>query len=181
MKAKIKWKTIPKWKGYYKASSNGKIKSLERIIYKIRNEKKISQKVTEKILTPFVDKDGYKCVLLSRNGKTIYTSIHRLVAMTFLSNPQNKPMVNHKDGNKANNHVSNLEWCTHKENEKHALINGLKSRGSNFSSAKLHETDIPTIRKQLKDKVPATQIARKYGVHSCIIYGIRDGKLWRHA
>lgn len=69
---------------------------------------------------------GYKRVTLSINGKEERWSVHRLVALLFIPNPDKKLEVNHKDGNKENNSVSNLEWCTRSENEKHAHANGLK-------------------------------------------------------
>lgn len=71
-------------------------------------------------------KIGYSIVTLSKNGKSYKEYIHRLVAKTFLSNPLNKEYVNHKDGNKQNNCVSNLEWCTPSENNYHAFQTGLK-------------------------------------------------------
>lgn len=70
---------------------------------------------------------GYKEVLLYLNNKPKYVTIHRLVALAFLSNPENKPTVNHKDGNKLNNYVGNLEWATYQENNKHAILTGLRN------------------------------------------------------
>lgn len=71
---------------------------------------------------------GYRQVGLSANGHSKSVKVHRLVALAFIPNPQNKPDVNHKDGNKANNCLSNLEWCTEKENVQHAVRMGLFRR-----------------------------------------------------
>ena len=71
------------------------------------------------------DRDGYPSVDVYQDGMRKTKRVHRLVAETFLPNPDNKPEVNHKDGNKHNNHVSNLEWVTSKENCRHAWDNGL--------------------------------------------------------
>lgn len=76
-------------------------------------------------LTPTLDKYGYLKIKLSIKGKTYYRTIHRLVAETFIPNPNNLPQVNHIDGNKLNNDVSNLEWVTPKENTLHAYLTGL--------------------------------------------------------
>ena len=68
------------------------------------------------VLKPGVDSKGYKFVNVYDNGKPFHLSIHRAVALTFIPNPNNLPQVNHIDENKQNNHVSNLEWCTNKQN-----------------------------------------------------------------
>lgn len=105
------WKDIEKFRGLYKISNLGNVKSL----------------VSNKILSPAIiayrdnKKTGYYVVNLK--GKLYY--IHRLVAETFIPNFNNLPQVNHKDGNKKNNCVENLEWCTNSENIKHAYKNGL--------------------------------------------------------
>lgn len=80
-----------------------------------------------KYMKPREDKDGYLRVGLAIKSKTKYFYVHRLVAQTFLSNPNDLPQVNHKDGNKKNNHYSNLEWCTIQENNLHALRTGLRN------------------------------------------------------
>lgn len=109
------WKDIEGYEGYYKISNLGNVKSIPRngTIKK------------EKILTPVKNQDGYLKVLLSKNGKRKSVSIHRLVANAFIKNNLNKLTVNHKDGNKLNNKISNLEWATHKEQTNHAYKNNL--------------------------------------------------------
>lgn len=77
------------------------------------------------ILAPKVDKDGYYCVCLRKDNKNHHYTIHRLVAIHFIDNLFDKPCVNHKDGNKTNNLVTNLEWVTISENTKHAYDTGL--------------------------------------------------------
>lgn len=74
------------------------------------------------------DKDGYKLVNLSRNKKIYTKKVHRLVAQTFIPNPNNYPEVNHKDGDKANNRVENLEWVTHQQNIVHSYKYGLRKK-----------------------------------------------------
>jgi len=71
------------------------------------------------------NKKGYPIVYLRKNGKSHVLTVHRLVATAFIPNPDNKPQVNHIDGNKTNNYVDNLEWCTNSENMDHAIRMGL--------------------------------------------------------
>lgn len=107
------WKEIKNYEGIYQVSNAGFVR---RILAK--NGKKI-----ERILKNKKKKSGYLFVCLSRNNEQKYFHIHRLVADAFLLNPQKKPCVNHKDMNKENNHVSNLEWVTIHENNIHARKN----------------------------------------------------------
>lgn len=100
------WKAIPGYEGLYEVSNAGNVRSLFR--YK-------------KTLKPLTNLAGYKHVFLCKNKKSHIMLIHRLVAMAFIDNPQNKPCVNHLDGNKSNNHVTNLEWATYSENERHSF------------------------------------------------------------
>lgn len=117
---KSKW--IRKIKGLehivgYKVYINGDIESY----IKRYNHSFIVSKKPNKKLKPTITKKGYLRVDLKGKGY----SVHRLVAMAFIPNPLNKPQVNHIDGNKNNNNVKNLEWCTNSENQKHAVANGL--------------------------------------------------------
>lgn len=73
-----------------------------------------------------INRNGYSMVVLSNNGRAKNCSVHRLVAEAYIPNPENKPEVNHKDSNRKNNSVSNLEWCTHSENMKHGYKYGFK-------------------------------------------------------
>lgn len=99
------------------------IKGYEK--YKISNKGEVENIKTGRILKKDASRKYYE-VVLSSNGKTKKYAIHRLVATHFIPNPENKPQVNHKDGNKLNNNVSNLEWVTRSENILHSYANNLQ-------------------------------------------------------
>ncbi len=115
------WKDIEGYEGLYQVSNLGRVKSLER--YQ-QNHSKL-QKVEEKIKIIHIKSNGYQFVQLYKNNIMKNLHIHRLVAQAFIPNPDNKPQINHIDGNKLNNNVTNLEWCTNSENGKHAYKLGL--------------------------------------------------------
>ena len=112
MKEEI-WRPIEGYEGLYEVSSYGRVKSLEKSY--IRKNGIIDHK-SERILIPIKDKDGYLQVKLYKDKKQYTRKLHRLVAEAFLDNPYNKPEVNHKDEDKTNNRVDNLEWCDGKYN-----------------------------------------------------------------
>ena len=93
--------------------------------YKITESGDIYSIKKKRFLIPNTDKDGYYHIGIFRDHKRYWRRLHRLVAAEFIPNPDNKPQVNHKDGNKQNNHVSNLEWVTSIENSRHAWRTGL--------------------------------------------------------
>lgn len=109
--------------------------------------------------------------------------VHRLVAILFVDNPEKKPFVNHKDGNKLNFHYSNLEWVTHRENIDHAIANGLTAdspRGTNHWNNKLDEIHVKTIRKCLKDGMTQQKLADYFKVHRTCISAIACKYHWAH-
>ena len=115
------WKDIKGYEGYYQVSNLGRVKSLSR---KQRNWR--CEFVTkEKILNPYYDTHGYRVVSLRKNNTNKKISVHRLVGKAFIPNTENKPEINHIDGNKENNVVTNLEWVTYSENLIHAWRTGL--------------------------------------------------------
>lgn len=119
------WKDIKGFEGKYKISNLGNVKSVYRTINYIFNNKPKVRRIFEKTLKKSINKFGYEYVCLSDNCKTQKLKIHRLVAQAFIPNSENKPQVNHIDGNKQNNCVFNLEWCNNSENMKHAVKMGL--------------------------------------------------------
>ena len=118
------WKDIVGYEGLYQVSNLGRIRSLDRYVNSaIKNSNKVIKK--GKILKPNPNWNNYLQVHLSKNGKGKMSVVHRLVAQTFIPNPNNLPQVNHIDGNKFNNSIENLEWCTAKENINHSWKLGL--------------------------------------------------------
>ena len=113
------WKDIIGFEGLYKISNLGRVKSLGK------GKSTNPLNCVEKIMKNGLSKRGYEKIKLMKDGSYYYHSIHRLVAINFIDNPENKPQVNHIDGNKSNNKVSNLEWNTPKENIQHSFDNGL--------------------------------------------------------
>ncbi len=119
----IQNKDIVGYEGLYYVTDTGQVFSYTREVYNPATRKTYIRCGCE--LSQETTKTGYKRVIVSKDGKTRKLSVHRLVAELFIPNPENKPQVNHKDGNKANNHVSNLEWTTASENTQHAFDTGL--------------------------------------------------------
>ena len=126
MKDKEIWKDIKNYEGYYQVSNLGRIKRVERKV-KIKNRnREYELLLKENILQCFYCPKGYIRVLLTKDTKPKTYMIHRLVAETFIPNPDNLPQVNHIDGVKNHNNVENLEWCTQSYNIKHSYEIGLR-------------------------------------------------------
>lgn len=113
------WKKIQGFENY-------EISSLGRIKVNLKFRK--YRDYQSKILNPSLDKDGYLRTALTKEGKKYMKQIHRLVALNFITNTNKKPCVNHKNGIKTDNRIENLEWCTVKENNIHAIKIGLSGQ-----------------------------------------------------
>lgn len=138
----------------------------------------ISSKYNKRsILVGGVKKNGYPFVLLSKNNKRFLRTVHRLVAIAFLPNPENKKEVNHIDGNKRNANVSNLEWATRLENGSHASACGLMMRGEAHLDSKLTERDVRDIR---ESALRNGELSKKYCVSTTTIHKIINRLTWRH-
>lgn len=129
------WKDVKGYEGIYKVSNLGMVKRLSTEVF-CRAWKK--RRVKEKVLKPCINTHGYYALNLSHKNKKAPQRLHRIIASAFVPNPENKKEVNHKDGNKLNNALDNLEWVTHRENGIHAYENGLNysAKGADNSLSK---------------------------------------------
>ena len=161
------WRDIKGYEGYYQVSSFGRVRSF--------HHRKIH------VLIPRVSFGYLKVPLCRGKGDENVFFVHILVARTFISNPSNKKIVNHKDGNKQNNHVDNLEWVTQSENLKHAYKTGLLkiARGTESPRAKLTEDEVRYIRKVYKPhdrNFGAVALAETLGVSKYTVSNVIHGK-----
>lgn len=161
------WKVLEKYSNY-SISENGDLK----------NNK------TNKILKSTIHKNGYKHLSikpLGRSGKCISLKLHREVAKYFVPNLDNKPQVNHIDGDKLNNHYTNLEWVTNQENAQHAANIDLLviHKGQANILSKLKDVDILFIRNNY-DLYGPRKLGRMFGVSHVTIININKRKTWNH-
>lgn len=170
------WKDIKGFEGYYQISDQGQVKSLERQITDSVGHIYI---VRERIIKPWKAGRGYFAVTLSKNGKTKASYVHLLVAMAFISNPNNFPTINHINGNKLDNSVGNLEWVSYSYNNQHAYDIGLHKKGEEQYRAKLTEENVREI-KRLGKYATYQQIGDKYHVSQATIRDVLIGKTWKN-
>lgn len=161
-------KNVVGYEGLYVVDENGNVFSVLSNRYK----------------KPIKMASGYLYVHLHNgDGKGKLKRIHRIVAEAYLDNPCNYTQVNHKNGNKQDNHVNNLEWCSNVQNMQHAIKHGLfKTAGENNPSAKLNWEQVIEIRKEYiyRDKQHGTRaLAKKYGVTNVMIGKIVRGECWK--
>ena len=175
----MKWQSISAYEGMYKISNTGIVASLDRYIPHPKSGESL---IKGRILTIQTDANGYKYIHLNKSGKSKAFKIHVLVARAFIKNPKGHPFVNHKDGNKANNNVTNLEWCTQSENEKHAHSIGLKNhKGENHPISQFSNEQILEVRRMFeKDKLSQREIGRKMNMNYKTVHKIVHRQRWAH-
>lgn len=169
-----------------------KMKQIENTNYYVTEEGNVINNKTQKILKPMTI-SGYHYVSILGKKR----SIHSLVAKCYLIKENDRFEINHKDGNRLNNHYSNLEYLSHVENMRHAYKNGLisiesrkenaeaarkiyKNKTNRHTAAKLTKDQVLEIKELLKQKIKQKDIAKKYGVSRTPISHINSGKSWKH-
>lgn len=145
--------------------------------YLVTEDGQVFSEVSGKFLKP--QKRNYFGVDLGRGNQH---SIHRLVAFCYCANPNNYKEVNHIDGDKFNNHFSNLEWCTRSQNAKHGVDLGLipKMQGERNGHAKLTEKEVLQIRKLYNQGVRIADLCRKFGLKPPAMHSLVNYKSWKH-
>lgn len=177
------WKDIQGYENEYAVNSKGEVKSKQRIKSNKWNEFTKPAQMLKGRMT----KKGYLTVVLYQKGKPKTFPIHRLVAQTFIPNPENKPQVNHINGIKTDNRVENLEWVTNEENRIHAVQNGFVAKpnprkGEDTYNHKLSKEDVEFIRQNYikGDKnFGGGALGRKFNVSSSLIVLIAKNLRWR--
>lgn len=160
-KTSARWRIIEEYPDY-EASDTGEIRNRH----------------TGRMLSSFKDKDGYRIVHVQSGGSTCNRRVHRLVAKTFLEDDPDRDQVNHKNGDKADNRVSNLEWCTRSENTRHAYDNDLfkaNIRPAIDAHTKLKGDDRRNVLRMREEGMLLKDIARYYGVGISTVHSICKG------
>lgn len=166
------WKNVNRFDGVYQISNLGNVRALDRLDAAGRRRK-------GKVLKLQQDMNGYMRVRVSFEAEKYTMRIHREVALAFIPNVEDKEQVNHIDGDKTNNQVENLEWCTSSENQKHAVDTGLRvhekgSKASRFvSPVKVYDMDMNFLY-ELKGNAEMVEKGFDYRLVSAVVRGKRN-------
>ena len=142
-------KPVKDYEGYYEVDQFGRVYSVDRVISVNDNGRQYEKPLKAKQMKQSVHTKGYKTVSLTKNGKTKTIFVHRIVAEAFISNENNLPMVNHKDEDKTNNFIENLEWCTVQYNNTYG--NAQKKKSQKLKGVSLSEEHKNKISMSMKN------------------------------
>ena len=180
------WKSILGYENY-EVSNMGNVRSLDRYITRAIAKGGGLQKCKGRLLKWVISTHKYPraSVQLSKKGHSKRYSVHGLVMIAFVGNPPPDNEINHKNGKALDNKLSNLEYCTHKENAIHAYKSGLicppSFRGENHGMAKLNDEEVQQIRNMRQTtSLTIREIAKMYKVSKSLIGAIENRKVWRH-
>jgi uncharacterized protein YlbG (UPF0298 family) len=176
------FKTIPSFPDYL-VSNFGRVKTKSRKLrytHAVTKKEHFRQSSERFLKVQFNNLTGYKFYQLYLNKKMHNKTIHQLVADAFLKKDKSHDTVNHKDGNKHNNTVDNLEWCTNKYNHEHATKTGLKPKGERVGTSKLTENSVHAIKWFLKKGVSHSELSKAFKVSRSNISQIAENKQWKH-
>lgn len=170
------WKSIKDYESIYEVSNHGRVRSLDRMEL-MKNG--VTRRRRGKVLSAKRNNKDYIKVDLAKSGINKTNAIHRLVAIHFIKGYDESKQVNHIDGNKQNNHHSNLEWVTASENNKHAYKIGLKTQyGTTNPQNKLSKEEVLAIRKLEGSNLSQTAIGNKFGVSRGTVRDIHSRRIW---
>lgn len=181
------WKTIKGFKGRYKISNLGRVRSCARLKIAKRPYGKVKIKHKQRILKPKVAKSGYYEIgLYSATSARKNFSIHRLAALAFVPNTKKFKQVNHIDFDLENNSASNLEWCTAKQNHEHSAKAGrmknfyASQMGEKNKNSKLKVSDIVEIRKRYDAGESQLSLCAEFKVNGATMNAVVHRKAWKH-
>lgn len=163
------WKDVAGFEGLYRASNLGRIRGVGRYVAQRQGGRQLRR---GRIIQGAINRMGYVQLVLCKDGGQKSREVHRLVAQAFVPNPNNLPCVNHKDADKTNNAVSNLEWCTQRENVRHAIRH--KTRQT------IPAETIRLVHERHANGEPAASIARSLSLPYKTVLRLTDGNEWRH-
>lgn len=174
-------KPVPGYEQFYSASSDGRVFS---------HNYRMTGRFEELAQSSLYDKRRTSSTLYRRAkmwhiNRHTPTALHRVIALTFIPNPNNYPCVNHLDGDKGNNNAENLEWCTVKHNNRHSEATGLSrhQQGEDHGMHILTEKQVLEIKERLSNNWYwgiGVELGREYGVSHFTISDIKQGKSWKH-
>lgn len=156
------WKDVTGYEGIYQVSNYSRVKKIGYI----------KTTKVEHIKKQTVGKTGYYVISIWKKNKSRVVKVHRLIAEAFIENPLNKPFINHIDCNKLNNDISNLEWCTHKENMMHAKNNNLmyspKGTGNNILMLDKKTNEVLKVFNSISDAVEYLNVKESASIYNAI-------------
>ncbi|TPF78384.1 MULTISPECIES: NUMOD4 domain-containing protein [Bifidobacterium] len=158
----MRWKAIAGF-DYYEISDSGKVRSIR---HKVTCKNGFVKTVPEKYLRPALGRNGYLVVSLWQEGRQSMRYLHRLIAEAFIENPWHLPVINHKNGDKTDNHVTNLEWTTYSGNNRHAYRTGLKKK-----PVKLGPEEVALIRSSSETEI---ELSKRFGVCTATIRAVKN-------
>ncbi len=176
------WKDVVGYEGLYKVSNLGRVKSIDRVVV---NSLGVPRRFYGKTMVLQSAKNtGYAMVSLNKNGVSTCKYVHGIVGEAFIYNPHNKPYINHKDFNRTNNLVSNLEWVTNGENVKHSYTRdrhrGSGLIGEDVGNSKITNEQSLLIKQYLENGKRPKWISEKLSIPKYALYKITQGLNWKH-
>ena len=178
LKSGEEFRQIPGFEGFYECSTHGAVRSMDRIV---KHPSGSQKQWRGRVLKQSGRKQGgYLMVSLSKRGEWCTQSVHRLVAMTWLPNPDGCPHVAHLDGNPLNNDVTNLAWVTPAENEAHKLMHGRRRFGAELHNAVLSDSVVRKAREMASGGMKCHEIAKALALNYYTTWDVVRGRHWGH-